>query len=165
MVYRPGQSGNPGGRPSIVKDLERAKQIGVPPEVQAALTEWFQDADEHLSKLGAQGFVAGLQQALQDAAAKVLPVNLDEARAMWWRTILPIAFAGPLRDKDSNWQYAHDTVGVRLLGKPKEHVVLEGSDATPIDWTKVPEEEREELLKAIIKLQAYLGESPSSSEH
>lgn len=164
MGFPKGTSGNPGGRPSIVKDLERARHIGVPAEVKTTLDEWFLDAAEHLSKLGPQGFIAGLQQALQDATAKVVPLNLDEARAMWWRTILPIAFAGPLRDKDSNWQYAHDTVGVRLLGKPKEHVVLEGTDTTPIDWTRVPEHRRDPLGEMVIELHGYLSE-PGATEH
>lgn len=160
-----GRSGNPGGQPSLKKDLERARHIGIPAEIKAVLEEWREDAEERLTALGgADQFVAGLYAALQQAADRILPIDAAEARAWWWRTILPVAFAGPLRDKDSNWQYAHDTVGVRLLGKPKETIALEGGESRPVDWSKVPEAEREELLQALLKLQAYIGE-PSDTEH
>lgn len=163
--FQPGRSGNPGGQPSLKRDLERAKAIGIPQEILDVLEEWRMDADERFAELGAAGFVAGLQSALQEATQRVLPVDAAEARAMWWRAILPIAFAGPQGAKDSNWQYAHDTVGVRLLGKPKETIAIESSDTSAIDWRRVPEEEREEILKAITKLQAYVGEPASQAEH
>ncbi len=161
-----GKSQNPGGNPSIKKDLERARHLGIPDEIKQVLEQWRNEADDRMAELGGpSGFVAGLFAALQQATERILPVSVEEARAWWWRTILPIAFAGPLRDKDSNWQYAHDTVGVRLLGKPKDTVVIEGGDGTPVDWSRVPEEEREALLAAMLKLQAYIGEPPSDAEH
>lgn len=154
--FKPGVSGNPGGKVSLANDLKRAAMIGVPAEVLSVLEEWREDADTRLAELGALAFLAGLSQALDDACKRVLPVDAAEARAMWWRTILPIAFAGPCGPKDSNWTYASQEVGVRLLGKPKETIAIEGSDSTPIDWSKVPEERREYLLAAIAELQSYI---------
>lgn len=160
-----GQSGNPGGKVSLANDLKRAQMIGVPPEVTRALDEWFENAGDKLADLGADGFIAGLRAALDEATQRVLPVDPAHARAMWWRMILPIAFAGPQGQKDSNWSYASQEVGVRLLGKPKETIAVESSDAPRIDWSQVPEDEREDILRAIQRLQAYMGEPASDAEH
>lgn len=153
--FPPGKSGNPGGQPSIKKDLERAATVGIPAEVLATIDEWLEDGEERLKELGADGFLRGLRRAIDEAGRREVLTPAD-ARAMWWRTVLPIAFAGPKKDNDRNWAYAHETVGVRLLGKPKEHVVVEGSESRPIDWRAVPEERREFLLAAITELQAYI---------
>lgn len=122
--WKRGQTGNPGGKVSLRKDLERA-------------------------------------HALDPS----LPTTPAEARAKWWAMVLPIAFAGPRRPNDRNWAYAAQEVGTRLLGKPKETVAIEHTDLTPVDWSAVPEEEREEILVAITKLQAYVGEPESDAEH
>lgn len=84
--WKPGKSANPGGKPSLVKDLERAGALN--PEI------------------------AGLTP--------------EDARARWWAAVLPVAFAGPQRAKDSNWTYAASEVGNRLLGKPKETLEVSG---------------------------------------
>lgn len=163
-AFRPGQSGNPGGKPSIANDLKRAAVIGIPVEISEVLDEWALESHARLRELGPDGFIAGLRAALEDATKRIPPVDAAEARAMWWRTILPIAFAGPQGPKDSNWTYANQEVGVRLMGKPKETIAIEGSEAPAIDWNKVPEDEREGLLQAIVKLQGYVS-APSPTEH
>lgn len=160
-----GRSGNPGGPPKLKNDLKRAALIGVPPEVTATLEEWFEDASARLAELGAESFIAALRAALDEATKRVLPVDPAEARAMWWRTILPVVFSGPSGSKDSVWTYASGEVGNRLLGKPKEHVVLEDGNAPPIDWTRVPAERREFLQAAIAELLAYVTEPESATEH
>lgn len=162
--FTKGVSGNPGGKISLQKDLERARAIGVPPEVAAVLKEWQENAAERLAELGPDGFLSGLAQALDDATRRVLPLDAAEARAMWWRTVLPVAFAGPCGPKDSVWTYASQEVGNRLLGKPKETIAVEG-ERTPIDWSRVPEEERPALAAAILKLQRYLSSPDSDTEH
>jgi hypothetical protein len=156
---------NPGGKPSVVRDLERARAIGTPVEVAAVLTEWLDAGPARLNELGPEGFLTGLRAALDEATKRILPVTPEEARAMWWRAILPVAFAGPMGPKDSNWTYAQQEVGVRLLGKPKETIALEDGGQTPIDWTRVPEDERPPLLAAVLKLQGYLKHPESDTEH
>lgn len=94
-----------------------------------------------------------------------LPSTPAAARAKWWSMVLPVAFAGPQGPKDSNWTYAAGEVGVRLLGKPKETVEIVGDSESGVEWTKVPVEEREQILEAITKLQAYVGEPETDSEH
>lgn len=163
--WKPGQSGNPGGAPSIKNDLKRASLLGVPPEVNKTLDEWFAEASERLQDLGAQAFVAQLKQALDDAVKRTVPMDTQEARAWWWRTIWPIFLAGPSGTKDSVWIYTAGEMGNRLLGKPKEHVVLEDGTTTPIDWKRVPEERRAALGAAILELQGYFSEPANNTEH
>jgi hypothetical protein len=164
--FPPGTSGNPGGQPSIKRDLERARVSGVPVEVTETLDEWFLDAHARVRELGADGFIAGLREALTAATQRVMPIDPTEARAMWWRTVFPIFLAGPSGTKDSVWTYTSQEIGVRLLGKPKETIAVEGTDsAAQIDWKKVPEEERVPLGEALLRLQAYLSNPDSSTEH
>lgn len=164
--FKPGQSGNPGGPPKLKNDLKRAALIGVPPEVLSTLEEWFEDAASRLAELGAEGFVQGLRAALTEATQKVLPLDPAEARAMWWRTVWPVFIAGPSGPKDSVWVSVKQDTGDRLFGKAKEHVTISDDNTrAPIDWKRVPEEEREALLAAILKLQAYTGEPETPTEH
>jgi hypothetical protein len=163
--FEKGRSGNPNGKISLKNDLKRAVAIGTLPELHRVLDEWFGEASAKLAELGPDGFIAGLREAIREAMALDLPVTPEDARAQWWRTLLPVAFAGPSGTKDSVWTYAQQEVGVRLLGKPKEHVVLEEGAAPPVDWKRVPESEREELQAAMLKLLGYLGEPESMTEH
>lgn len=160
-----GKSGNPGGQPSLVNDLKRAQIVGIPPEIQEVLDEWRDGAGKRLTELGAEGFIAGLNDAIRAATARVLPMDPAEARAMWWRTVFPVFLRGPSGNKDSVWTYTSQEIGVRLLGKPKETIAIEDTGGAPIDWSKVPEDERESLLASIVKLQTYLGEPTTDTEH
>lgn len=54
------------------------------------------------------------------------PKTPAEARAKWWATVAPIAFAGPQSSSDKNWSYAAKEIGERLFGKPKESVEISG---------------------------------------
>lgn len=90
--YEKGRSGNPGGKISLRRDLERASAI-------------WKGSNEHADLVG---------------------LDPETARARWWAMILPVAFAGPRGQKDSNWTYAASEVGNRLLGKPKESVEISG---------------------------------------
>jgi hypothetical protein len=163
--WKPKQSGNPNGKISLKNDLKRAKEIGALPELHRVLNEWRESAGERLAELGAEGFVAALQAAIREACEIDLPPTPEVARAMWWRTTLPVAFAGPCGPKDTVWTYANSEVGNRLLGKQKDHVVLEGSETPPVDWKRVPEEERQALQEAMLRLLGYLGEPASPTEH
>ncbi len=166
MTFKPGISGNPGGRLSIAKDLERARTVAVPPDVMAVIDRWMnEDPKALLAELGPERFLADFRAELLDAAQRIPALTPADARALWWRTILPIAWAGPSGPKDSSWVYAQQETGVRLLGKPKDTVVIEGSEAPPIDWSKVPASEREGLLEAISRLQGYVGAPASETEH
>ena len=161
-----GKSGNPGGPPKLKNDLKRAALIGVPPEVTATLEEWLEDASSRLGELGAEGIVAALKAALDEATKRVLPIDPAEARAMWWRTVWPVFMAGPCGPKDSVWVSVKQDTGDRLFGKAREHVTIQDGEPPPgIDWKRVPEEERESLLAAILKLQAYTGEPETPTEH
>lgn len=164
--FKPGPDSrrNAGGKPSIANDLERARLIGVPAEILAVLDEWHEEGGERLAELGPDGFLAGLRQAMDDATKRVLPLDPAEARAMWWRTILPVVYAGPSGSKDSVWTYASQEVGVRLLGKPKETIAVEGG-TTPIDWTRVPPEKRDTIGAVLLELQGYLSQPESDTEH
>jgi len=94
-----------------------------------------------------------------------LPTTPAEARAKWWAMILPVAFAGPQGPRDSNWIYAAGEAGVRLLGKPKETVVIEGSEESPVDWSKVPEDRREKLLEALTEIELIVAPVDEPVEH
>ncbi len=161
-----GRSGNPGGPPKLKNDLKRAALIGVPPEVTATLEEWLEDAGSRLAELGPRGFIAALRAALDEATKRVLPVDPAEARAMWWRTVWPVFMAGPCGPKDSVWVSVKQDTGDRLFGKAREHVTIsEGESSPQIDWNRVPEEERHELGMAMMRLQTYLSEPGTDTEH
>ena len=154
MTFKAGISGNPGGRASIAKDLERARTVAVPPDVMAVIERWINEEPRALlAELGPEKFLEGFRAELVAAAQNIPALTPADARALWWRTILPIAWAGPSGPKDSSWVYAQQETGVRLLGKPKDTVVFEGSSEAPIDWSKVPPERREKLLEAITELE------------
>jgi hypothetical protein len=156
--YPKGTSGNPGGKPSIARDLERARTVAVPPDVLAVIDRWTNDEPAKLlADLGPEKFLEGFRAELLQAAERVPAITPADARAMWWRTILPVAWAGPSGPKDSSWVYAQQETGNRLLGKPKDHVVIEGSPEAPIDWSKVPPERREKLLEALAELEMLQG--------
>lgn len=165
--FTEGTSGNPGGRPvgSLKYDIPRAKTIGTMPELHAVLDEWAELAEEKLATMGATRFIATLQAEIRQACEIDLPPTAEIARAQWWRTLLPVAFRGPNGTKDSVWTYAQQEVGVRLLGKPKEHVVVEEGAAPPVDWKRVPEAERERLQASMLELLGYLDEPESATEH
>lgn len=163
--YPKGTSGNPGGQPSLKNDLERARIMGVPPEISKVLEEWRLEADERFAEFGAAGFVAGLQQALDAAMETSMPLTPADARAMHLRTTWKVFIAGPESAKDSVWVYTAGEWNIRLWGKPKEHVVVEDGNATPIDWSRVPEDRRGPLGDAIVELHGYLSEPDSKTEH
>lgn len=94
-----------------------------------------------------------------------LPTTPAEARARWWAAVLPVALAGPQGPKDSNWTYAHSEVGNRLLGKAKDHVVIEQGDAEQaVDWSRIPAEERRDLVTAIQKLELLTADVPGGDD-
>jgi hypothetical protein len=107
---------------------------------------------------------AGAVLKQKDEHPNLQALTPADARARWWAMILPVAFAGPCGPKDTNWTYASAEVGTRLLGKPKETIAIEDGNATPIDWSLVPEERRPALTAAILELQGYLS-APSDTEH
>lgn len=153
-LFKPGQSANPGGKPSIARDLERARTVAVPPDVLAVIERWISDEPRALlADLGPEKFLEGFRAELLAVAQNIPPLTPADARALWWRTILPIAWAGPSGPKDSSWVYAQQETGVRLLGKPRDTVVIENGAEAPIDWAKVPAERREKLLEAITELE------------
>lgn len=92
-------------------------------------------------------------------------VSIAEARGRLYALQMKIACAGPKGANDRNWALAMDDMMNRHFGKPKEFVEITQGESPAVDWSKVPVEDREEMLRAIQRLQAYVGEPETDSEH
>lgn len=164
--WQKGVSANPNGKISLKNDLKRANTIGMPADLKALLDEYVTNGADLFSELGEEEYFTRFQAAVTAVIERIPPLlEPADARAMWWRMILPVCYAGPQRDKDSNWSYASAEVGTRLLGKPKDTLSVEDGGRTPIDWTRVPEERRGPIGVVLVELHGYLNDPESSTEH
>lgn len=92
-------------------------------------------------------------------------LTVEEARAKLYALEMKVALAGPRCPKDSNWTFAMGEMMNRHFGKPREHVEISQAEAPKVAWERVPAEEREEMLGSIRRLQAYVGEPETETEH
>lgn len=92
-------------------------------------------------------------------------LTIEEARARLYAVEMKVALAGPQGPKDGNWTFAMGDMMNRHFGKPREHVEISQAEAPKVAWDRVPVEEREEMLGSIRRLQAYVGEPETETEH
>lgn len=125
MPFKPGQSGNPGGRAKGVERIAR-------------------------EAMNSRAYTARTGETYTGAAALIhclLDIAYDEEQIA--------------RDRIQAAKVAIE----RGYGHAKQHVEVSDGPQAGIDWTKVPAAERVDLLGAIAKLQTYVEEPETATEH
>lgn len=87
-------------------------------------------------------FSAELVQRMVDAIRTLDPADKNQG-ATWWKCV------------ERMLDYT--------IGKPKETVAIEGVSGS-VDWSKIPADERRQLLAAISKIELLSG-APAETEH